>query len=325
MAAPNKIRYPLLAEHAKPIEKYFKPGVVELCINGPGEIFIETHDGWKRKADKELSAPLLNKFASVLASVQGQKYDPNVHPLLSTSLPGYGYRVQICGGALVTSGFAMSVRIAQARRFPLESYSVSKGPKMKIWEEEIRDALRDERIDDGKVIEKIKDGLVQGRSILVVGGTSSGKTALLNSMAVYVPQDQRILTIEDTAELDIDNPNKVSFLKSKTGTDVAQITDTNILDACLRMRPDRMYMGELDIKNTMYFLRMVNTGHCGALATLHANGSDGAIDAMAQNCALCKYDAEAAKQYARKGIALIVVIQQRSRRDYNLQAYDLTV
>ena len=282
---------PLLQKHLKPFEKYFKiKGLVELCINQPGEIYIETLDGWTVKKDDAFTLQNLNHFAEVLATSKGQKFGANV-PLLSTSLPGYGFRVQVVGGALVGSGFSLTIRVAQAQRFELTSYMSEAGAS------ELQKMIED------------------GKTILVAGGTSSGKTTLLNSMIRYIQNDKRIITIEDTQELEIDQPNNIRILKSKTGTDIAKMTYKDIINSCMRMRPDRLLMGELDIENTVPFLRLLNTGHAGCMATIHADGPQEAMDAICMNAQLAGMLGPV-EQYARKGIDSVLFIERKDRRTF---------
>ena len=284
----------LLKTHIKPLEKYFKrPDVVEICINRPGSIWIETMDGWEEKKDPELTLRALNNFAGVLATTNNQVFD-DFTPLLATSLPGYGYRVQVVGGALAQGGFSMSIRIAQASRFNLDDYM------------------------GGKEARLLESAIKTGKTVLVAGGTSSGKTTLLNSMIRMIPDHTRLFVIEDTAELVIDQPNCVRLLKSKTGTDIAKITYKDIINSAMRMRPDRILMGELDIENTVPFLRLLNAGHGGSMATVHADSPAKAIDAIVLNAQLSGLEGgpDLIREYTKRVIDVVVHIERRDRRTF---------
>ena len=284
----------LLKQHLKPLEKYFKQkNIVEICINEPGRIWLETLDGWQQKTDANLTLQALNNIISVLATVRGQEFNEKT-PFLATALPEFGFRIQAVGEGLADSGITISIRIAQAQRFDLDNY-MSK--------------------NDSK---KLKSAIKTGRTVLVAGGTSSGKTTFLNSAIRYIPSDTRLVVIEDTRELVVDQPNTIRWLKSKTGTDVAQVTYTDIINAAMRVRPDRILMGELDIQNTAPFLRLLNAGHAGSMATVHANGTREAIDALVMNAQLAGLQGgpELITKYAIKALDIVVYIERKDRRTF---------
>ncbi|WP_153307648.1 P-type DNA transfer ATPase VirB11 [Desulfospira joergensenii] len=314
----------LLKQHIKILEKYFKQkDVVELCINKPGEIWLETLDGWQVKNDSKLTFSALNNMAKVLATVRGQKFD-EITPFLATSLPEYGYRIQVVGAGLAESGINIAIRIAQAQRFELESYMSSSDDEFKAYTPKTeKEAAKTAKETMSKVdLAELKTAIRMGKTILVVGGTSSGKTTLLNSIIRYIPEDNRVIVIEDTKELVVDQPNQCRWLKSKTGSDIAQISYEDIINAATRMRPDRILMGELDTKNTFPFLRILNTGHGGSLATVHANGISQSIDALVTNIQMSGNQArpEVIADYAKKAIDIVVYIERKNRRSFQANA-----
>jgi type IV secretion system protein VirB11 len=286
----------LLKRHLEPFEKYFRrKGIIEICINEPGIVWLETTQGWEKRKDAKMTLKNLNFMAQVLATQQGQKFSENI-PLLSTSIPEWGYRIQIVGGALSESGISISIRIAQAQRFGLEDYMPKKETK------------------------KLQKAVEQKKTILIAGGTGSGKTTFLNSLIRYIPEETRLVVIEDTKELIIDHhPNVVRLIKSKTGTDIAKISYKDIINACVRMRPDRLVLGELDIENTIPFLRLLNTGHGGSMSTIHADGSRQAIEAMVINASLSGLKGPIEK-YAIQAIDMIVYIERQNGRKFKARA-----
>lgn len=291
----------ILKKDLRHLEKYFKQkDVVEICINEPGTVWLETFDGWIKKQDKALTLKTLTQMMTNLATVRGQKFD-DYHPTLATSIPEYGYRVQAVGNSLAERGISISIRIAQARRFPIESYMSAADAK------ELIEAIR------------------VGKSILVAGGTSSGKTTFLNSAIQEIPETTRVLVIEDTKELVIDQPNSPRWIRSKTGTDLGRTTWKDVINTAMRFRPDRILMGELDIENTVPFLRMLNAGHAGSMATVHANGTMEAIDAIVQNAQLDRENGlgggpELVTRYATKSLDIVVYIERLDRRNFKAQA-----
>ncbi len=118
-------------------------------------------------------------------------------------------------------------------------------------------------------------------SIAVSGGTSTGKTTFLNALLKEVPEEERIVTIEDTRELKPITPNTVALLASKGDQGRAKVTPQELLEASLRMRPDRLMLGELRGAEAFSFLQAINTGHPGSLTTVHANSARSAYDRLA--------------------------------------------
>ena len=284
----------LLERYLAPFEPYLKmPDIIDICIQEPEIVRLQTIHGnppWIVKRDKNITFRNLNLLAEQLATAQGQKFSAE-NPILATTLPKYGHRILCASGSIVESGFCLSIRVGKAQRFPLESYF----------------SLEDTVL--------VKEAVSKGKSIAVVGGTCSGKTTLMNSMIAYIPKEKRIVAIEDSAEIQVDSSNImatnfVRFLKSKSGTDIGQTTYKDMINAALRINPDVILVGELDIENTMPFLRICNTGHSGTMTTLHADGPQEAIEAMALNAALCRFDQKAAHGYAAKALDYIAFIER---------------
>jgi pilus assembly protein CpaF len=120
----------------------------------------------------------------------------------------------------------------------------------------------------------------EGRNLLISGGTGSGKTTLLNVLAGYIPDDERILILEDTAELYIKKPHVVSA-EAQLDTHKSEIGFADLLKAALRHRPDRIIVGEIRGAEARVFLDALNTGHRGSLTTIHANGANDALRRLA--------------------------------------------
>ena len=129
--------------------------------------------------------------------------------------------------------------------------------------------------------EFLREAVRARKTILISGGTSSGKTSFLNALLAEVPETERIVLVEDTPEIRISHPNSVGLVAIKGDMGEARITTNDLLQAALRLRPDRIVLGELRGNESVSFLRAINTGHPGSFSTIHANSSRGAIEQLA--------------------------------------------
>ena len=152
------------------------------------------------------------------------------------------------------------------------------------------------------------------KNIIVAGGTSTGKTTFLNALLKEIPLEERLILIEDTPEVVIDHANAVSLLAVRGETGEAKVSADDLVQASLRMRPDRIILGELRGREAASFLRAVNTGHPGSITTVHADSPRGAVDQLSllvMQAGLNMGRAEIA-DYVR---GIVDVFVQLSRRD----------
>ena len=298
---------PVLRQSLAPLAGYFsKNNIIEVCVNRPGEIWIENYDGWQRVKDSGLTLSRLNSFCRDIATYKGQAFSKEV-PLLATQIPGYGYRLQAVGGSVTEFDIALSIRVGASRKFSIESYFPEVIPSS---QDNLDDEDEWEKLLDNEP-ELIKRMMHVGRAVLVSGGTNSGKTSFSNSLLQYIPDNQRIIIIEDTQETLVEHSNYVRLLKSKTSSDIAKITYKQLINATMRLRPDRIIMSEIDIENALPFLRLINTGHSGCMATIHANSPIDAIKALTQNIKLSgvgNTSTEDIEDYINQAIDMIIQI-----------------
>lgn len=245
------------ARYLGPILKYLEtPNIREIIINKPGEIGFEYPDGsWEWKEAPELTLEQLEDAARMLANFSGGVFTPT-HPLLSCKLPG-GHRVQVVAGHLTTHKFNMSIRIQQQEKFTIDNYNLSESDK-----------------------ELIIDAIKTKKTLLISGGTSTGKTSFMNAVIPFIPEYERLITMEDVAELKVPHKNWAPLIFAGANRDPEGKQIREILNACLRMRPDRIILGEIRKENAFAFCTAINTGHEGSLATIHANTPKMAIDAV---------------------------------------------
>jgi type IV secretion system protein VirB11 len=164
--------------------------------------------------------------------------------------------------------------------------------------------------------EFIKLAISLRKNIVISGGTSSGKTTYLNACIKYIPKDQRLILLEDTRELKISHDNYVSLLASKGEQSRANITMQDLVQCALRLRPDRIIMGEIRGKEIMDFVSACSTGHDGSLTSIHANSPTGAFMRMVQlyklNCVPSMRDDEILSQL--KSVIDIVIQLNKTPR-----------
>lgn len=290
--------------------------LIEICINQPQEIWIETKSkGWERIEDPRLNLRELETFAKQLAFAKYQQFDKDKLPLLFTDHPNWGCRVAIAGRGLVDSGFACSMRFPSAEIHPVESFCKREGC----------DSLQDNEICAPAIFEDenlqmLMDAILHDENVVICGGTNSGKTSFMKALfQKYIPLEERIIVIEDTKELVMPHPNVVRMIKSKTGVDVAGITYENIIDLSMRMRPDRLVLGELDTKNVKPFLALLNSGHGGSISSLHASGVDGVHKKIAALGADKETGYEDIFRQAQEAVRNVLFIQGHPRFGFELK------
>lgn len=257
--------------------------VTDLYINRPGEIWVETlGGGLERHAAPDLDDVTLWRLARQIASLSHQGVNRE-HPLLSATLPD-GARVQIIAPPATRGAMAVAVR-----KHVLADLSLSDYARDGVFEQartdggsvrEAADAELRALLDAGRTAEFLRQAVLQRRNIVVAGGTSTGKTTFVNALLKEIPAHERLIVIEDAAEVRLQHANAVGLLAVRGETGEARVTAEDLLQASLRMRPDRIILGELRGKEAASFLRAVNSGHPGSITTLHADSPQGAVDQL---------------------------------------------
>ncbi len=261
-----------------------RPDVTDVFVNKAGEVWVETiGGGLERHAAPELDATGLMRLARQIASAAHQGISRE-HPLLSASLPD-GARVQIVAPPATRGPLALAFRKQAVADLTLADYAragaFDQARRGGLQETDALDA-RLEALLAANDIAGFLSAAVKGRkNVIVSGGTASGKTTFLNALLKEVPAEERLILIEDTPEILLDHPNAVGLVAVRGGQGEAQVGAEDLLQACLRMRPDRIIMGELRGAEAYSFLRAVNTGHPGSITTIHADSPRGALDQLA--------------------------------------------
>jgi type IV secretion system protein VirB11 len=246
--------------------------VSEIIVNRPGEVWLEVagEDTMRRVAAPAVDDTLLRRLSEQVARVTHQGVS-RAWPLLSATLPG-GARIQIVGPPATRGHWALAIRRHRLKELSLADYAQSAL---------VRKADTDLRVDAADPVGTLRRAVAARATILISGGTSSGKTTFLNSLLREVPGSERLVLIEDTPEIHTGEGNKLALVAVKGELGEARLTTDDLLQAALRLRPDRIVLGELRGKEAVSFLRAINTGHPGSFTTIHANTPEGALEQLA--------------------------------------------
>ena len=251
--------------------------VTEIIVNRPGEVWVEdaaSPGGMQRIETDKITDILVQRLAEQVARVSHQGINRE-HPLLGATLPAKGdeggARVQFCGPPASRKHWVMAIRRHRRLDLPLDAYDT--GPLKKQERAEMPDA-------QAEPIAFLREAILQRQTILISGGTSTGKTTFLNAMLGEIPEDQRVVLVEDTPELRLPGENGVGLVAVKGELGEAKVTANELLQAALRLRPDRIVLGELRGEESVSFLRAINTGHPGSFSTVHANSLHGALEQL---------------------------------------------
>lgn len=257
--------------------------VTDIYVNRPHEIWAETTTGAIERHDApSLDGTTLARLSRQIAALSHQGISRE-HPLLSARLPD-GARVQIIAPPATRGEMALAIRKHVSADLELEDYAATGAFDEVIGSRSAPadiDADLAGRLARGDIVGMLNVAVKARRNILVSGGTSTGKTTFLNALLRKVPEDERLILIEDTPELKIDHANAIGMLAARSALGEAQVTANDLVAASLRMRPDRIILGELRGDEAFAFLRAVNTGHPGSMTTVHADSAEGAIDQIA--------------------------------------------
>ena len=167
-------------------------------------------------------------------------------------------------------------------------------------------------LDGGEVEAFLRLAVRTRKTIVLAGGTSSGKTTLLNALVKEIDPAERLILIEDAPEIRLIHANAVGLIATRGDGGEAKVDAEDLLQAALRMRPDRILLGELRGREAFAFLRAVNTGHPGSITTLHADSPAGAIDQIAMLALLSGIDVgwDAVRAYIRHVVDVVVQLKR---------------
>ncbi|MGK9086107.1 P-type DNA transfer ATPase VirB11 [Brucella intermedia] len=265
----------VLRELLLPLAPFLRhKALYEVIVNKPGTVITEGPDGWLTHKVPELTFDRLMRLARAVASFSDQAVNES-QPILSATLPDEE-RIQIVIPPATAKG-TVSITIRKPSSISL---SLDDLEDTGLFAEVQR--VEDDRQPDQQLLhlyqagahkEFLRQAVLARKNIIISGATGSGKTTLSKALINYIPDSERIISIEDTPELVIPQPNHVRLFYSKGGQGLARIGAKNLLESCLRMRPDRILLQELRDGTAFYYIRNVNSGHPGSITTVHADST----------------------------------------------------
>jgi type IV secretion system protein VirB11 len=299
--------------------------VTDVYINRPGELWLETPHGIERHEDPRLDDDALWRLSRQIAAATDQGISRE-HPLLAATLPS-GARVQVCAPPATRGHVCVAVRKHVVPDLTLDDY-LAAGAFDRVGEAALSQAATDvalkAQLASGDVRGFLSAAVRARKSILLSGGTATGKTTLLNALLKEAPAEERIVLIEDTPEIQLTHANAVGLVAVRGRLGEASVSAADLLEAALRLRPDRIIMGEIRGIEALSFLRAVNTGHPGSITTIHASSPDGAIEQLALIAAQAGTDLgrEELKAYMRSVLDIVI---QLGRSDGQRLVSDIVI
>ena len=299
--------------------------VTEICINRPGEIYLETaRAGWLKADVPTLTFERARQFCTsvVNESNTGQRIT-DIDPMVSLTFPT-GQRAQFVIPPACDAGkVSFTIRLPAKFSKTLEQYEQD-GFFDEILEQQHALSDHDQELLDLRrsrnYAEFFRKAVIYHKNIVVAGATGSGKTTFMKSLVNHIPDQERLVTIEDARELFIRQPNVVHLLYSKGGQSASNVTAKNCMEACLPMKPDRIILAELRGDESFYFIRNCASGHPGSITSCHAGSTAQTWDQLAL---MVKASAEGAglefeviKRLLKMTIDIVVHIKAHAGRRY---------
>ncbi|MDR7148890.1 type IV secretion system protein VirB11 [Hydrogenophaga palleronii] len=261
------------------------PEVTEICINRPGELYLETQAGWQTVKVPGLTYDRARQFCTTVVneSKTGQRIT-HTDPVVSLTFPT-GQRAQfVLPPAVPADTVSITIRLPSRYVKTLDQYQAD-GFFSHILEcngevtELDRELLALQKAGDFHGF--FSKAVLYKKNIVVSGATGSGKTTFMKSLVTHIPAHERLITIEDARELFIDQPNAVHLIYSRGGQGTANVTSKGCMEACLRMKPDRIILAEIRGDESFYYIRNCASGHPGSITSCHAGSTTQTWDQMA--------------------------------------------
>ena len=271
--------------------------VSEIMVNGSERVFVERAGRMEEVRGVSIPEKSLQVAVRNIARALGDEIDDE-KPVLDSRLPD-GSRVAAIFPPCSVEGTTLTIRKFHHKQFTAEEL-------VRIG------SLTPE------VLDRLKAAIDKRENVLISGGTGTGKTTLLNALAAFIPNEDRVVVIEDTSEIQIDKPNRRRLEARRAHADVPAVTIRDLLRATLRHRPDRIILGEVRGGEAFDLLQALNTGHSGTLSTIHANSAQQAISRFT-SCILqsgVELPYRAVRSNISDAVNLLLHIERRHGRRY---------
>ena len=298
--------YRLILPYLRQIENLIlDPEISEIMLNSPTDIFIEKQGVMEQVQGVTIPTDQLRVAVQNIARSLGDDISEE-KPILDSRLPD-GSRIAAVLPPCSIHGITLTIRKFNTRSFTIE------------------DLIRIGTITE-PMADLLKKAIEDRKNILISGGTGTGKTTLLNILADFIPDEDRLVVIEDTAEIHIRKPNLVRFeARRQQGPKIPAITIRDLLKASLRHRPERTILGEIRGEEAFDLLQALNTGHSGSLSTIHANSASQVLSRLA-SCVLqsgIELPYKAIKANIADSIHLLVHIERRHAKRFISEILEL--
>jgi pilus assembly protein CpaF len=264
------------------------PAVTDVMVNGPDQVWVE-RAGTLTRVPVVLDGPAIEHLIEKVVGPLGLRADRSA-PIVDARLPD-GSRVNAVMAPAAVDGPCLTIRRFGTRPVPLDAFC------------------------RGDVRELLEQAVRERRNIVVSGGTGAGKTTLLNALAGHIPPGERIVSVEDTAELRLPHDNVVRLEARPPNADGAgEVTVRALVRTALRMRPDRIVVGEVRGPEALDMLQAMNTGHEGSLSTCHANSPDDALRRLETMVLMGEValPLEAVREQVASAVDLVVQVARRN-------------
>jgi pilus assembly protein CpaF len=295
----------------RPVEALIRdPEISDIMINGERAVFFEKYGRIEPAVGVTIREQSLQVAARNIARALGGDISEE-SPLLDSRLPD-GSRVAIALSPVSVGGTTLSIRKFQNKRYNAQ--------------ELVRIGTL-----TAELMKELQEAILNRKNILISGGTGTGKTTLLNALATFIPSEERLVVIEDTSEIQIDKPNVVRLEAREEQPGLPGVSISKLLRHALRVRPDRILLGEVRGAEGFDLLQAMNTGHQGTLSTIHANSGPETLTRLATCVMMSAVELphRTVRENIGSAVHLVVHIERREGRRFvremlRVRGYDVT-